>query len=680
MGRFLLIPLSLLTGIFLFSFPSSAADAPFNRPANWGGTGLLEIPNARVMEYGRARIGFTQVEPYRCYYGVFSPLPGLEIGGRVTEIIGVKIKGWTRYGYYKDRAIDIKWQFLKEGKYRPAAAIGIMDPTGTRLYAAQYLVFSKQIFPFDFTFGVGNGRFGRRCLGQTEGFKLELFQSPSSWKDVRPFGGVEFAPSKWFSFVFEYNPILYHKHHQDPAQRKYFKSPVPSPFNFGVRIRPFRFLDLTFSYQRGEAFGVNASLNFGLGGSLYPIRYKLYVESEQRKLLSIEERILAALLDMGFSDVGVLKEGDTVYVEFQNESYFYATRAVGIALYTVEALLPPEVKWIDLVYKEEGIPLFRVTVYREDLVDLYAEKLTLGEFLYLSKFDFELTALPRKPRYSRPKRLSYSIKPSFYTYLNDPSGFFKYRAGLEASASYRFMKGTTISAGIGCFPLNNISTRVLPLSIPVRSDIVDYISKKFLLEFLTLEHKHKFSDSIFGYIGVGYLEVQYAGVNAQIGRSFFDGKLMLGLDSSLVFKRDPDVVMGLRDEDYYTILAKARWYTPVEGLSVDLKAGRFLAGDPGVRIQLNKDFNGVVISVWYSFTDTSVFKDPFNRGYHDKGIMISIPLRIFSGKDSRRVAYYALSPWTRDVAQDVVHRELFDFMREGSKFYLDKHIEDIVVE
>jgi len=80
-----------------------------------------------------------------------------------------------------------------------------------------------------------------------------------------------------------------------------------------------------------------------------------------------------------------------------------------------------------------------------------------------------------------------------------------------------------------------------------------------------------------------------------------------------------------------------------------------------------------VVSAWYSMTDTDMFTDSFNRGYHDKGIAVTIPLRLFKGSDSRTVYQYSLSPWTRDVAQDIAHHtSLFDFIGRNTGIYLDK--------
>ena len=76
---------------------------------------------------------------------------------------------------------------------------------------------------------------------------------------------------------------------------------------------------------------------------------------------------------------------------------------------------------------------------------------------------------------------------------------------------------------------------------------------------------------------------------------------------------------------------------------------------------------------WYSFTDTSIFTDSSNRGYSDKGIGVRIPMRLFEGTDTKTAYNYSVSPWTRDVAQDIDHfTNLFDYLGRDTKIYLDK--------
>ena len=91
------VRLSLFLSILIFySSPAYSSDDPFTGPNNWGGTGLMEIPTARVMEAGRFRFGVGLIDPYLHYYSVISPIKGLELDFRITEVLGTEIvsPGW----------------------------------------------------------------------------------------------------------------------------------------------------------------------------------------------------------------------------------------------------------------------------------------------------------------------------------------------------------------------------------------------------------------------------------------------------------------------------------------------------------------------------------------------------------------------------------------------------------
>jgi hypothetical protein len=231
------------------------------------------------------------------------------------------------------------------------------------------------------------------------------------------------------------------------------------------------------------------------------------------------------------------------------------------------------------------------------------------------------------------------------------------------------------------YPVNNISTVNEPLSIPVRSDFAEYLKKDMALSSLMFEQIGKTKYEIFGKFAAGLLETEYAGLDTEVAVPVFKGRILAGLSGSLVKKRDTANPFKLNNDDfrdhYDTEFLNARLNLPEVEIAIDVKAGKFLAGDKGARITISKFFfNGVVLSAWYSITDTSVFSDPYNNGYHDKGIAISIPLRMFLGRDSRTAYDYSLSAWTRDVAQDIRHRtSLFDFIGRNTPCYIDNDAE-----
>jgi hypothetical protein len=226
--------------------------------------------------------------------------------------------------------------------------------------------------------------------------------------------------------------------------------------------------------------------------------------------------------------------------------------------------------------------------------------------------------------------------------------------------------------------LNNISSSNIPSAQAVRSDAWLYKKEKVNLGMLLYEQIEKFPWQVYGRIAGGFLEVQYGGLDAELAMPLLDGRLMVGVSGSVVKKREVDKLLQFKEKDwqdyYRTAFVNTRLNLPEMETAIDLKTGRFLAGDVGTRVTVSKSFrNGIMLSAWWSFTNTSLFSDKDNRDYHDKGVAISIPLRTFKGTDSRTAYSFGFSPWTRDVAQDVEHfTGLFDYIGRSTKRFLQK--------
>ncbi len=163
-----------------------AQDRPFVSPSNIGITGLMEVPTARILEDGRMRLGSSHVDPFRTYYFGLGFLPGLEVNGRVTEVLNQKITdpGWEGYGNMKIREFDAKYQILAESRLLPAIAVGANDLFGDNItFSTQYLVLSRQIYPLDFTLGYGFGR----IRGPFGGVELKLWRIGFPlWPSITP--------------------------------------------------------------------------------------------------------------------------------------------------------------------------------------------------------------------------------------------------------------------------------------------------------------------------------------------------------------------------------------------------------------------------------------------------------------------------------------------------------------
>jgi hypothetical protein len=168
----------------------------------------------------------------------------------------------------------------------------------------------------------------------------------------------------------------------------------------------------------------------------------------------------------------------------------------------------------------------------------------------------------------------------------------------------------------------------------------------------------------------------YAGAGGELLSYLAKGRLAFGIEGDWVRKRDADEPWILLDQQNHTILGNAYYrYLPLN-VTLKAQAGRFLAGDTGVRFEFRRRFNtGAELGFWYSITNTDHLSE-FNRGYNDKGIFLKLPFRTFTDRPTRSMFEYRISPWTRDVGATIYHwRELYQMTSDLSPVSFHQDLE-----
>ncbi len=684
-GRFQEFPVPVIKGrtaaravkklFFLFSFyfslflycllPSSlsfAFDRPFNNAANWGGTGLLETPTARILEDGVVRVGVAQASPYRWYSMGMGIFPGLEFSGRLTRMEGVSTALGPDYGAYKDKAFDLKYQILPESKKLPAVAIGLHDFWGTALFRAQYVVLSRQIFPFDFTLGIGRGRLGDEPLDH-------MFSIPSPrewWDQIKVFGGIEWALTERLHLLAEYNPIDYQK--DVGSAGRAVPEGAKSPINVGLRFKVVPGLDLGISYQRGDTLGLMCHLQFLLGDPVLPQRpdppLRHSVDRRpfsRRDLKEMVDKIYQAIYKQGFKDATVYTDGKSITAEVTNGRYLSNQKAVGRILRILLFYSPEDARELTVILKASRMPLLEVSVKPDHLEKYLLGKISPEIFKKLIRietvkkdYDARDMAVAEK-KDPRPMHFNLGVKPSLITYLNDPSGFFKYRVGVKPYAITYPWKGAAAYGRFDAPLYSNISSSNIPPPDAVRSDSWKYLDRDYTFDRLIFNQEVRLTDHTFGRLSAGYFEYMYAGVGGEILTYLLDGKLAIGIESDWARKREPGTLLDLADFEAHTVLGNLYYRLSPFDTTVQAQYGRFLGKDVGWRFIVSREYStGVVLGAWISFTDTDHFTG-YNKDYNDKGVFLSLPARMLLTRDSASRYYYAISPWTRDVAQAVRH-------------------------
>ena len=643
--------------LILLSIPeeSISSDQPFNNSSNWGGTGLMEIPNARILEDGVVRFEATQALPYRWYSGGMGILPGFEFSGRVTEITNILALD-TGYGAHKDKAFDLKYQIIPESKAFPAIAFGINDFTGNQHFPSEYVVMSRQIYPLDITLGIGSKRLS--------GGSVHFFSDSYSL-----FGGFEFILNERFMFMAEYNPI---KYENDDIAIRGVPQGAKSPVNVGLRIKLLKGMDMGVSFQRSDVFGLSLSVTSLLGeqilpqapdpAPLLPVDRRSFDERENKEII---QGIYDAVKKAGFTGVAVYTDGKNVICEFQNNKYLSNQKAVGRVLRLLLFYSPDDTELLSAVVKSGNLPVLKVSV-KADHMDKYILGDIPEETFMKKLLKVEVTdGIPEgdspylKTGDDDGYHFVYNIKPDLDIYWNDPSGFMKFAVGISPYFSMDLWKGASAYVRFNVPFYSNItspSSQELPPDV-IRSDISKYKKDNYTFDKLQIDQIFRLSERLFTRVSVGYFESMYAGIGGESLYFVGDGKLAFGVEGDWVKKRYPKKLFKLMDVDRYTLLGSAYYYYSGLDMTYKIQFGRFLAGDVGWMIDINRRYKtGAVLGAFVTFTDTDNINQPyFNDNYNHKGVYLRLPIRMFYAKDSNRSLNYGISPWTRDIGQTVSH-------------------------
>lgn len=648
-------------------------------PSVTGQTGLISMPDARFAPEGSWRTGYSYLPPYSTIWSGMTFFPWLEGSFRYTRIFHVP--GFpdggpnVDYGDYKDKSFDMKVRLLPETNWWPSVAVGLQDFGGTSVFKAAYAVASKQVEEFDLTLGYGNRRI--------DGF----------------FGGARWSPQRLpgWSLVAEYDAYNYK---QDAGSdlsgaASYKKSPAA-----GVEYRESWWGVKGFA-AHGEV-GLNAYVSFPLNERQFmpkvdePAPYTRInprpTEAQWHDDPAHRSRLARALAAQDFRDISLGYANGRLEARLTNTRISSMPRAVGRAARTMLSFAPLEVREIRVTYNQGTLPIATYTFIDARLLLRYfngmatreqlrpyvaieyaspgeareekdrAETLAafeepLPEGLVLDRTSADLFAL----RGENVAGGRFRLRPYVSAYLNDPAGAFKWEAALIASYDRPIVGDNAfLSAAVQWTLYENVSDVTQPSNsvLPhVRSDIAEYKrASDFKLIRLLANKFYQPAERIYARASAGLYEEMYGGFGGQVLYLPSNGRWATDLAVDWVQQRDFEGWFGFQDYRTVTAIASLN-YRMAQGVTGTLRAGRFLAKDEGVRMEVKRRFeSGWEVGAWYTVTNGNDITSPGtpDKPYYDKGIFMSMPLETMMTRDTQAVAGFAIAPWTRDVGQMVV--------------------------
>lgn len=364
--------------------------------------------------------------------------------------------------------------------------------------------------------------------------------------------------------------------------------------------------------------------------------------------------------------------GNQAELRFLNRRFYATSNALGRAARSMAQVLPPSVEVFRLVpMSSEGMALSAVTVRRSDLEQLeFAPNATEA---ILARTEFA-DASPSTEGGYVPKDLYPEFGWGFGPYVNtsyfDPDNPIRIDFGLALEAYYRPVRGWLISGQLQYLIAGNIgdtdreANSLLP---PVRTGGAQYAAEsEIYIENLYVSRQWKISDTTYGRVTAGYLELMFGGVSAEVLWKPQASRLAFGVDANLVQQRDFDRLFGFQDYNTVTGFVSA-YYEFGEGYLTQIDVGRYLAGDMGATLSVAREFNnGWKVGGFVTLTDASA--EEFGEGSFDKGITLSIPLGWFVGEFTTRRQATTIRPIQRDGgAQLNVPGQLYDQVRQADR-------------
>lgn len=658
----------------------------------FGVPGLIDMPTAQVPPDATLAGTFAGIDGTTRTTLYFQILPRLSGTFRYAAIENFRGPGaGTRY----DRSFDLRYQLLTETERRPSVVIGIQDFIGTGIYSGEYLVASKTVMPgLTVTGGVGWGRYGSYNAFATTGTRNENFTGQGGLPeidrffrgDVAAFGGISYAPNDRLNLKLEYSSDGYLREAVGGVEKS-------SPWNIGFDYRFRSGTQLSVYHVLGNEFGAQftfvtnpktAGIPGGAEAAGLPVAPRAPGSAADLGWTTDPARSRSAkatLADLA-SKEGLLVEGLTLEankatVRLVNPRFGAPSQAFGRIARAMTRSLPASVEVFEIVPVVNGMPMSAVIFRRSDLERLEHE--AASEILAKTTFVDAYGRAPEVDPGLYPK-FTWSLAPYVQVSVFDPDNPVRADAGLRASATFEITPSLILSGSVAKRLGGNLDKveRQDESSLPrVRTDNARFSAEGDpAIEYLQLAHYGRPAKDIYSRITVGYLEKMYGGLSAEVLWKPVGSRLALGAEVNYVQRRNFDQLFGFQSmvtTDPVTGIEReipnvnghvSAYYAFGNGFHGQLDVGRYLAGDYGATVTLDREFaNGWRVGAYATFTNAS-FED-FGEGSFDKGIRFTLPLASFNGQPSRRKNDITIQSLSRDGgARLQVNGRLYDQVRD----------------
>jgi len=644
---------------------------PSYSPSDWGETGLLQTPTARLRPAGTLTFNLSHTWPYTNGNVFVSPFDWLEAGFRYTDIANQTYAFGTldTTQTYKDKSFDAKVRIWTESALAPQLAIGGRDLAGTGLFSAEYVVASKRFRNFDWSAGIGWGYLGtsanlgtpftdkreRAIVDQGGTFSFRnYFTGPAAL-----FGGLQYqTPWAPLALKVEREGNAYRN---EPIQGEL---PQRTAFNVGLVYRISDSTYVTGGLERGNRLVVGIAFSGRVSEAYTP---KL---SDPARIPYSPPRARQPDWDATAGEIArqtgwrvgrIDRLNREVRVTILDADGIYWGARVDRATAVLNRDAPADIATFALVYRQRGIEMAEHIVDRDTWAANQLRPIPPHEEVE------PIIARPSKgsttdaPLVTRARpRLEHGLGPDLQYTLGGPDAFALYQLGIAERLRFWIRDDSWVRGKFRLGLTNNYDQYKTtgPSDLPrVRTYLREYqTTSRFTMNYMQATHARRFSDNHYVSIYGGYFEEMFGGVGTEWLYRPFGARTTFGVDLNYARQRDFEQDFGFMDYSVVTGHATLYLDTGWRDVLATISAGRYLAGDVGATVQVSRVFrNGVTMGAFA--TKTNVSAQQFGEGSFDKGVFLTIPFDALFTKSTSGVAHLQWKPLTRDGGAKLIRQD-----------------------
>ncbi len=653
--------------------------------SDFGTTGIIDIPNSRMLNDGILNLTYSSQKLANIANITYQATPWLQTTFRYTIFNpNNPVRNSTQFDGLNDRSYALKMRLFEENKTMPEISIGIQDFIGTGALGAEYLVASKRINSFDFSLGMGWGRFSerdslknpigifsdkykiRRKVDTSRGGKSRL-DSFFSGSHVGLFGGVTYTiPNSKIRLLAEYNSDAYEREIRLKTIEK------SSPISFGIELMDFYGADLKFSYQQGNEFAFSLASNLETKIIQPRFKDKLFYSSydwsdqiDTPESLNIDSWYDRLFYDLDQSGIILRKaslntQENSVMLEVTNFRYNLTSDAINRVLTLGQVHLPQKINNINIIINENRFKTITVLYQRKNNLngnpDFSDTNITLLQPRTIENYT-NFTKLPISLRFNA------NLSSKFQIF--DPDKPLKNQVFLKLTSILSLSDNLSINGSYAINIDHNFDLNRDPNSRleHVRTDVNKYlVYGSSGIESLYLEYFFNPRRNIYFRSYGGILEMMYSGIGSEFLYQPFKSRLAFGATINRLRKRDFKRDFSLLDYETTTAFLSLFYASPFYNYDFAVHIGKYLAKDKGFTIEARRTFdNGFSVGAFATFTDVSA--EEFGEGSYDKGLFFRIPFDSLLQRNTKTALLTRVRSLTRDGGQkldDFTGRLWFD--------------------